>query len=137
RSSAVGEDSAAQSFAGQMDTFLFVKGDEALIDAIKGCWASAFSDRALFYRHQNQIPVTDIRMAVIVQEMIFGEVSGVLFSANAISGNWDQTVISATYGVGEGLVSGELDADHWVIDRASRQITATIAPKPERIVLDQ
>lgn len=137
RSSAVGEDSGARSFAGQLDTFLFVRGAEAVLDAVAGCWASAFSERALTYRHLQEIGQTDVRVAVVIQEMVFGEVSGVLFTANAITNDEAEAVLSATYGLGEGLVSGELDADCWVIDRASRRIVrADIASKAECIVFD-
>ncbi len=137
RSSAVGEDSATQSFAGQMDTFLFVKGEEALLEAIRGCWASAFSERALSYRLQNGIGLEDIRIAVVLQEMVFGDVSGVLFTANPISSKWDEAVLSATYGLGEGLVSGELDADNWIVDKPRGRVEAEVATKRERIVLDE
>ncbi len=137
RSSAVGEDSAAASFAGQHDTFLFVKGADTVVAAVAACWASAFSERALTYRHRNGIGLDDIRIAVVVQEMVFGEVSGVLFTANAITNNEDEAVLSATYGLGEGLVSGELDADSWVIDRAARKVVkAEIAGKAQCIVFD-
>ncbi|MBM3268128.1 MAG: hypothetical protein FJZ01_10820 [Candidatus Sericytochromatia bacterium] len=138
RSSAVGEDSAAASFAGQHDTFLFVKGADSVVAAISACWASAFSERALTYRRRNGLDLGDIRIAVVVQEMVFGEVSGVLFTANAISNDEDQAVLSATYGLGEGLVSGELDADNWIVDRASRKVVRTeIATKAHCIVFDQ
>ncbi len=137
RSSAVGEDSAANSFAGQLDTFLFVRGDDAVLCALAGCWASGFSERALAYRHRNGLDQSDIRVAVVVQEMVFGEVSGVLFTANAITNNEDEAVLSATYGLGEGLVSGELDADSWIVERATRKVVrADIANKAECIVLD-
>ncbi|MBM3273841.1 MAG: hypothetical protein FJZ00_01715, partial [Candidatus Sericytochromatia bacterium] len=137
RSSAVGEDSAGASFAGQHDTFLFVKGEEAVQTAIAACWASAFSERALAYRHRTGLGIKDIRIAVVVQEMVFGEVSGVLFTANAITNDEDQAVLSATYGLGEGLVSGELDADNWVVERATRKVLqAEIATKPHCIVFD-
>jgi pyruvate,water dikinase len=137
RSSAVGEDSATQSFAGQMDTFLFVTGVDGILEAIRGCWASAFSERALSYRVQNGLGLGDIRLAVVIQEMVFGKVSGVLFTANPISGKWDEAVLSATYGLGEGLVSGELDADNWIVQREPGAIAAEIATKREQIVLDE
>ncbi|MBI6547027.1 MAG: phosphoenolpyruvate synthase [Cyanobacteria bacterium NC_groundwater_1444_Ag_S-0.65um_54_12] len=136
RSSAVGEDSAAQSYAGQLDTFLFVKGEAELLSAIRRCWASAFSSRALFYRGQNGLPLCNFRVAVIVQEMVHGEVSGVLFTANPLTGNRDEALVSATFGLGEGLVSGALDADHWVVNKHTGKSQVEIATKCERIVLD-
>lgn len=139
RSSAVGEDSADASFAGQMDTFLFVKGADGVLACLKGCWASAFSERALAYRDRQGLSTDDIRIAVIIQEMVFGDVSGVLFTANPVNGRYSEAVVSSVYGIGEGLVSGELDADHWVWRYgAEKPITErTIVTKTDQIVFDE
>lgn len=107
RSSAASEDGASASFAGQFDTVLGVPGGDAgrVLDAVRAVWASAFNEHALAYGGGG------VRMAVVVQEMVEPEVSGVAFSADPVDGRRDTAVVSAVYGLGEGLVSGELDAD--------------------------
>jgi pyruvate,water dikinase len=109
RSSAVGEDGVLASFAGQFDTVLGVRGEEALWDAVRRVWASAFSAHATAYRAQHG--GAPPRMAVVVQRMVDAEVAGVAFSADPVRGLADTAVVSAVWGLGEGLVSGELDAD--------------------------
>ena len=112
RSSAVGEDGAAASFAGQFDTVLGVRaaGDaEALWDALRRVWASAFSAHAEAYRARHG--GAGVRMGVIVQRMVDAQAAGVAFSADPVRGDADTAVVSAVFGLGEGLVSGELDAD--------------------------
>lgn len=111
RSSAVGEDGKEHSFAGQFDTFLYVPKDE-IPAKIKAVWKSTFSDRIAFYRKQNNIE-TPLRMAVVIQEMIDADTSGVMFGINPVTQDPDEMLISAVYGIGEGLVSGELDADNY------------------------
>lgn len=137
RSSAVGEDAAGESFAGLHDSFLFVKGREALLEAIRRVWASAFNERALAYRRARQLPLDRIAIAVIVQEMVEARASGVLFTANPNDGNVHQVVISALWGAGEGLVSAGLDADTWIVDKETLSMTEEIADKRERLVLDR
>jgi pyruvate,water dikinase len=107
RSSATSEDGAAASFAGQFDSVLGVPSDDprAVADAIRAVWASAFNPHALAYGGGG------VRMAVVLQELVDPEVSGVGFSADPVTGRRDTAVVSSVYGLGEGLVSGELDAD--------------------------
>ena len=136
RSSAVDEDSADFSFAGQLDSFLYVKHNDSLFDAIRLCFASAFSERVMRYRHTNQICLIGIRPAVIIQDMIFGDVSGVMFTGNPLNHDIDQTLINSTYGIGEGIVSGELDSDTWVIDDLDGIVDEKIVPKNEMISFD-
>lgn len=136
RSSAVDEDSMRHSFAGQLDSFLYVRYGEELYEAIKKCFASAFSPRVMSYRINNRLPVAGVRPAVIVQEMIFGDVSGVIFTANPLNNNTDQILINAAYGIGEGIVSGELDTDSWVIDPRNKIVRSKIALKKEKITFD-
>jgi pyruvate,water dikinase len=114
RSSAVDEDGAEASFAGQFDTVLGVRADgDALWDAIRRVWASAFSAHAVAYRaRQGASPP---RMAIIIQQMVDSQIAGVAFSVDPVSGDPDVAVVSAVYGLGEGLVSGELDADTYRI----------------------
>ena len=137
RSSAVGEDSSGESFAGLHDSFLFVKGREALLEAIRRVWASAFNERALAYRRARGLPLDRIAIAVVVQEMVEARASGVLFTANPNDGNVHEIVISALWGAGEGLVSAGLDADTWIVDKETLAVTEQIAGKRERLVLDR
>jgi pyruvate, water dikinase len=118
RSSAVGEDGEAASFAGQQETFLNVRGDAAVARDVQECWASYFAPRALFYRAQKGT-LSDTRMAVVVQEMVLAEKSGVLFTMDPIRKRRDHMVIEAVFGLGEGLVSGMVTPDHYVVDRKS------------------
>jgi phosphohistidine swiveling domain-containing protein len=121
RSSCVGEDSASASFAGQMDTYLFVRGAAGVADAVRRCWASGFSARALSYRTQRGLDPLDVSAGVVVQRMIPGDVSGVLFTASPTTGRRDVLVVSATWGLGEGLVSGLLAADNYSIYRPMKE----------------
>jgi pyruvate,water dikinase len=118
RSSAVGEDGETASFAGQQETFLNVRGDDAVARDVRECWSSYFAPRALFYRAQRGT-LSDLRMAVIVQEMVLAEKSGVLFTMDPIRRRRDHMVIEAVFGLGEGLVSGMVTPDHYVVDRKS------------------
>jgi pyruvate, water dikinase len=116
RSSAVSEDGEAASFAGQQETFLNVRGEDAIARYVQACWASFFSPRALFYRAQKGT-LSDTRMAVVVQEMVPADKSGVLFTVDPIRKRRDCMVIEAVFGLGEGVVSGEITPDHYVLDR--------------------
>lgn len=137
RSSAAGEDAAGESFAGIHDSFLFVRGGEELCDAVRGVWASAYNERALAYRKAKGIPLDGIAVAVVVQEMIEARTSGVLFTANPNDGSVYQMVISSLWGAGEGLVSVGLDADTYLVDKDTLEVTEELAVKREQIVLDQ
>lgn len=123
RSSATAEDLPGLSFAGQQDTYLNIVGDDALLDAVRRCWGSLWTARALGYRARNGIAPDDVALAVVVQELISSEVSGVLFTANPLSGRRNEIVIDASYGLGEAIVSGQVEPDHYVVDPASWQIT--------------
>lgn len=115
RSSAADEDSGLHSFAGQLSSFLYLKSRNEILISIRKCWASAFSERSLVYRKENGLPLADISVAVVLQKMIDPQKSGVLFTCDPVEQKPDQYVISSVYGVGEGLVSGQLDADSfWV-----------------------
>jgi phosphohistidine swiveling domain-containing protein len=122
RSSATAEDLPGLSFAGQQDTYLNIVGDAALLDAVKRCWASLWTARAIGYRARNGITPDDVSLAVVVQQLIPSEVSGVLFTANPLTGRRGETVIDASYGLGEAIVSGQVEPDHYVVDPAGRQI---------------
>jgi len=134
RSSVVGEDSAAHSFAGQMDSLLNVPAAR-VITAILEVWASAFSARALAYRHRKQLSVTQVSTAVIVQEMVQSAVSGVLFTRNPETGK-RQCVICAGYGLGEGVVADRVDTDTYRLAWDASAIASEVSEKTSRMVLD-
>lgn len=138
RSSATAEDSAEFSYAGQLDSFLFVKTDDQILDAVARCFASGYSDRAVAYRAMKGQPQDDVRVAVVVQRMIEGVVSGVAFTVNPVSQRVDELLISATWGLGEGLVSGQFDSDQYVFRKggAIKQTEQQLAKKSEKIVFD-
>lgn len=123
RSSATAEDLPGLSFAGQQDTYLNVVGFDAVIDAVKRCWASLWTARAIGYRAHNHILSDEVALAVVVQELIASEVSGVLFTANPLTGRRDEIVIDASFGLGEAIVSGLVEPDHYVVDPQTWQIT--------------
>ena len=116
RSSATAEDLPFASFAGQQDTFLNVVGEDAVVDAVRRCWASLWTDRAVSYRDTNGIDHTTTYLAVVVQRMVQSAVSGVMFTANPVTGTRDQIVIDASPGLGEAVVSGAVNPDHFVVD---------------------
>lgn len=134
RSSAVGEDGSGNSFAGQMESFLYVKPED-IKARIQDVIDSANSDRIKFYREQNGLSNENIKVGVIVQEMINSEVSGVAFSSNPITGKRNEIIISSVFGLGEGLVSGELNADTYSVE--NDKITKNITEKPYKIVFDE
>jgi pyruvate,water dikinase len=122
RSSATAEDLPDLSFAGQQDTYLNVIGAEQLLEAVIHCWSSLWTARAIGYRIRNGIDHQEAALAVIVQEMVQSESSGVLFTANPLSGLRSESVIDATLGLGEALVSGQVEPDHYVVDTLNRRI---------------
>jgi pyruvate,water dikinase len=137
RSSAIGEDSAKDSFAGQMDTYLFVPR-EALVERVLACFASAFSERALLYRLHRAADIKTIRAAVIVQQMVEPRVGGVMFTANPTNGDGGEIVVSAGFGLGEGIVGALVETDTYFLDfetGAARE--QEIAGKHSQIVFDR
>ncbi len=122
RSSATAEDMADASFAGQGETFLNTKGIDQVLENVKKCWASLYTARSLFYRYQNHIKEEDILIAVVIQKMVNSEKSGVMFTINPLTNNKNQIVIEAVFGLGEGIVSGSIEPDHFVIDKETEQI---------------
>jgi len=122
RSSATAEDLPQASFAGQQDTYLNVIGVESLLDAVRNCWASLWTDRAVSYRATNGIDPHGVRLAVVVQRMVDASVAGVLFTANPVTGKRRQAVIDASPGLGEAVVSGMVNPDHFVANPATGEI---------------
>lgn len=123
RSSATAEDLPDMSFAGQQDTFLNVVGDDALLEAVVRCWSSLWTARAIGYRSRNGISHDEVALAAVVQEMVPSEASGVLFTANPLTGRRSETVIDATLGLGEALVAGQVEPDHYVVRRNGHRPT--------------
>lgn len=135
RSSAVGEDAAGRSFAGQLSSYLYVTSVDDTVQAVKNVWASAYSDRAVSYRAQSGLADEPVDVAVILQAMVDAEKSGVLFTCDPLGGDADRITINAVYGLGEGLVSGLLDADTVVLDKTSgAKIRSEIAVKHTHLV---
>ena len=116
RSSATAEDLPGASFAGQQDTFLDVEGDEALLDAVRRCWASLWNERAVAYRADHGIDDEGVALAVVVQRMVDAAAAGVLFTADPITGRRGVAVIDAAVGLGDAVVSGTVDPDHYVVE---------------------
>lgn len=128
RSSVVGEDDAEESYAGQFDTFLGVNGPDAVLRRVRDCWASAFSERSVRYAFgHGRRPAT--RIAVVLQRLVPARASGIVFTANPVTGTADELVISAVYGLGEGLVSGAVDADSIVVDATGAVVRTVVGDK--------
>ncbi|MEN8583480.1 PEP/pyruvate-binding domain-containing protein [Burkholderia sp. RS01] len=122
RSSATAEDLPFASFAGQQDSFLNIVGADAVIQAVRRCWASLWTDRAVAYRSANGIRHGDVGLAVVVQHVVDAAAAGVLFSANPVTGTRGETVIDASAGPGAAVVSGAVAPDHFVVETATGKI---------------
>src|SRR5688500_298631 len=128
RSSATAEDLPMASFAGQQDTYLNVVGPEAILKHVRRCWASLFTERAVTYRLRNGFDHRKVHMAVVVQQMVFAQVSGILFTADPVTGNRKVASVEASFGLGEALVSGLVNADVYKV-RDGDVVATTIATK--------
>lgn len=129
RSSATAEDSGAHAFAGLHDTVLDVRSPEALEVAVRACWASLWSDRAVSYRQGTALVDEPAEIAVVVQRLVRVDVAFVAFTVDPVSGNPDHAVISASWGLGEAIVSGLVTPDHIVVDPAGSVVTRAIGAK--------
>jgi len=134
RSSATTEDLPFASFAGQQDTYLNVVGIEAVLDAVRNCWASLWTDRAVSYRASLGIDQRGVQLAVVVQRMVDAAVAGILFTANPLTGKRRQAVIDANPGLGEAVVSGAVNPDHFVVNTTSGEIVER-HPGDKRVVI--
>lgn len=119
RSSVAVKGSAISSFPGMMDTYHFIKGEEQIIEHIRKCWASLFTARAVYRRHQQNIAQDKGVIAPVVQKMVNADVAGVMFTANPITSARDEIVIEANWGLGESIVSGEATVDYFVVARSN------------------
>jgi phosphohistidine swiveling domain-containing protein len=129
RSSATAEDLPRASFAGQQDTFLNIVGVDAVLDAVRRCWASLWTDRAVSYRRTNGIDDATVRLAVVVQQVVEPQVAGVLFTADPVTGHRGHTVIDASPGLGEAVVSGAVNPDHFVVDATGAVLERRLGDK--------
>lgn len=135
RSSSTMEDLASAAFAGQHETYLNCSGAEQILEKIKACFLSLWFDRAIAYRHQQGFDHALAAMSVVVQQMVQCDVAGVGFSINPVSGDLNEMLIDANFGLGESVVSGEGEVDHFVLDRSTGAVrTANIAQKSRKIV---
>lgn len=122
RSSATAEDLPDASFAGQQETYLNIQGGDAVLAAVKRCWASLWTARAISYRLQNHIDQEAVALAVVVQKLVFSDAAGVLFTANPVNGKRSEMVINAAWGLGEAVVSGLVTPDTAVVEKAAGKI---------------
>ena len=135
RSSATAEDLPDLSFAGQQDSYLNVRGEEALLDAIGQCWASLWTARAIAYRAQMHIDQQSIAMAVVVQLMVPSEVAGILFTANPMTGERSELIVNACYGLGEAVVGGYVTPDSYTVDRDSLEAKETVVGAQREMIV--
>jgi phosphoenolpyruvate synthase/pyruvate phosphate dikinase len=135
RSSAVDEDGSDNSFAGQHDTFLNVKGQESVARAIVRCWASLDGEVAMDYRRQSGLAVDNAVMAVVVQQMVPADIAGVAFSANPITGDLNQVVINSSWGLGESVVSGTVTPDTYTINKSDESLVSTQIANKARMTI--
>jgi len=124
RSSATAEDLPEASFAGQQRTFLNIEGKKEVIAAVRGCWASLFEPRAIFYRHQQGFDHFKLGIAVPVQKMVQSQASGVMFTIEPVTSDSNHIIIEAVHGLGEAIVSGEVTPDLYIIDKKTTQIVS-------------
>jgi pyruvate,water dikinase len=137
RSSANAEDLPDLSFAGQQETYLNVRGTDAVVAAVKDCWSSLWTVQAITYRHQNGIDQGSVAMAVVAQIMVPSEVSGILFTANPATGERSELIVEASFGLGEAVVGGYVTPDSYNVDRETLEAKeTTIGPKEQQIVSD-
>jgi len=134
RSSATAEDLPGATFAGQQDSFLNVIGEQQLIDAIRQCWASLWTERAVAYRRRRRIEPREVRIAVVVQTMVPADAAGVMFTANPVTGARDQTVVDASSGLGEAVVSGAVTPDHYLLDADGRLLEFSLGRRELAVV---
>lgn len=135
RSSATAEDSPDASFAGQHETHLNVRGADAVVAAVKDCWASLWTAQAMRYRHERSMEHEDVAMGVVVQIMVPSEVSGIVFTANPATGERSEMIVNCSFGLGEAVVGGEVTPDTHVVDRDSLAAKETVTGSKERMIV--
>lgn len=135
RSSAIDEDGQSASFAGQYETYLNIIGAEAVAAAVTRCWQSTRSEQVLEYRRQNDLPVDDVQIAVLVQQMVPADIAGVAFSANPVNKNRDEVVINTSWGLGESVVSGTVSPDTYVVGKGDLQVKERQIAEKEKMTV--
>ncbi|HEV8547112.1 MAG TPA: PEP/pyruvate-binding domain-containing protein, partial [Candidatus Limnocylindrales bacterium] len=136
RSSATAEDLPGASFAGQQDTYLGVEGDAQLLDAIRRCWASLWNERAVAYRRDHGIDDEGVGLAVVVQRMVDATAAGVLFTADPITGRRGRAVVDAAQGLGDAVVSGSVDPDHYALDPETGAVEERVSRGSAAVLTD-
>ncbi len=135
RSSANAEDLPDLSFAGQQDTYLNVRGIDAITAAVLNCWASLWTTRAIGYRHENDIAQDAVAMAVVIQSMVPSKVSGILFTANPATGERSEMIVNASFGLGEAIVGGEVTPDAFIIEKDTLAVKETMIGGKEHMIV--
>lgn len=135
RSSAVDEDGATASFAGQHETYLNIVGADAILQAVTRCWGSARSERALEYRRQQGLSAERPQIAVLVQQLVAADVSAVVFSANPVTGNRDEVLINAGWGLGESLVGGTVTPDTFIVSKSDLAVIHRVIADKQRMTI--
>jgi pyruvate, water dikinase len=133
RSSSAAEDSAEHSFAGEHDSYLWVIGSDEVSDAVRRCWASLFTARAIAYRARNGLSTSEDAMAVVVQHMVDARAAGVFMTLNPVNGDRSKIVVESVWGLGEPLVSGTATPDRFIVDKVTREVLEqSVATKTHR-----
>jgi pyruvate,water dikinase len=137
RSSATAEDLPGASFAGQQDTYLWIRGMDKLMDAVIDCWASLFTSRAICYRIKQCFDHEKVMLSVCIQRMINPKTAGVMFTMNPVNGDRSKIMIGGSWGLGESVVSGSVNPDEWMVDKVLLEIIKrTVVPKMEMHEVD-
>lgn len=134
RSSSSAEDLEDASFAGQYDTILNVRNHDQLLAAVKKCWASLFSDHVREYVTKKNISLESFPMGILIQQMVYADVSGVIFSVNPITKDQDEVIINASYGLGEAIVSGIVTPDTYIVHKEKKTITKDLGLKEVKVI---
>ncbi len=134
RSSATAEDSTDASWAGELETYLNTT-EKTLLVNVKKCWSSLFTPRAIFYRHEKKLLATKVSVAVVIQQMVDSEISGIAFTVHPVTKDRNQMIIEAGYGLGEAIVSGSITPDSYVLDKRDYSIIdVNIAEQARKII---
>ena len=137
RSSATAEDMSAASFAGQLQTYLWISGEGNVVDYMRRCWSGFFTPEAISYRKRMAIPPEEALMSVAIQKMVDARTAGVMFTLNPVNGDRSKIMIESTWGLGEAVVSGEVDPDRFLVDKVILEVLErTIASKQVEYRLD-
>jgi len=134
RSSATAEDSSVASWAGELETYLDTTGKN-LLEKVKKCWSSLFTPRAIFYRYEKKLLKTKVSVAVVIQQMIEPEISGIAFTVHPVTCDKNQIIIEAGWGLGEAIVSGQITPDAYIIDKRDFSILDINIAKQEMMII--